>query len=247
MEATIYNSKGEKKGAVTLPETVFGVAWNRNLVHQVVTAMMANARVSVAHTKFRGEVRGGGKKPWRQKGTGNARHGSRRSPIWVGGGTTHGPRSEKDYSQKINRKMKAKALAALLSKKYKDGEILFVDSLSISDAKTKEALSTLTSWSAVEGFGSIITKKKNSAYIVMPQKSEEVARSFANIGNVVLNETRNVNPLALLNNKVLVIVNPEESIAILEARLGEKKGEEGASAAASPKKKTATRSKSAVK
>src|SRR6478609_7180183 len=114
MEATLYNKKGEKAGKVTLPESLFGLPWNADLVHQVVTSMQDNARLSIAHTKDRGEVRGGGKKPWKQKGTGRARHGSSRSPIWKGGGITHGPLAEKNYKQKINKKMASKALAAAL-------------------------------------------------------------------------------------------------------------------------------------
>lgn len=128
MEAIVYNKNGKEAGKIALNDKVFGVAWNADLVHQVATAMMSNRRAGTAHTKDRSEVSGTGKKPWRQKGTGRARHGSKRSPIWVGGGVAHGPRSDKNYEKKLTKKMKAKALMTLLSRKLKDGQILFVDS-----------------------------------------------------------------------------------------------------------------------
>src|SRR5437868_2291267 len=128
MESKIYNKKGEEAGKIKLPEDIFATQWNADLVHQVVVSMMSNARSSIAHTKTRGEVRGGGKKPWQQKGLGRARHGSSRSPIWVGGGVAHGPRNDKNFDRKINKKMKTKALYTVLSKKMKDNEILFIDS-----------------------------------------------------------------------------------------------------------------------
>ena len=135
LEAPVYSDKAKKVSTVALPASVFGVKWNADLVHQVTISMMSNARAGTAHTKDRGEVRGGGKKPWKQKGTGRARHGSSRSPIWVGGGVTHGPRTEKDFSKKINKKMRTKALFTVLSKKYALGKVLFVDALSLTEKK----------------------------------------------------------------------------------------------------------------
>src|ERR1043166_907473 len=106
LQAQLFSTKGEKTGTYELPESIFGLSWNADLVHTVVNAMRSNARVNVAHTKDRGEVRGGGRKPWQQKGTGRARHGSSRSPIWKSGGVAHGPRNSKNFDKKINRQMK---------------------------------------------------------------------------------------------------------------------------------------------
>src|SRR3989339_534864 len=140
VEAKIYNQKGAEAGKINLPEKVFATKWRSDLVHQVVQSMRSNKRAGTADTKDRGEVRGGGRKPWKQKGTGQARHGSSRSPIWVGGGVTHGPLAEKNYKRKISKKMRAQALFSVLSKKFADNEIIFIDSLDMSDIKTKPAI-----------------------------------------------------------------------------------------------------------
>lgn len=212
MEAQIYNTTGKAAGKVKLPEAVFSSPWNADLVHQVVTGMMSNAREPIAHTKTRGEVRGGGKKPWQQKGLGRARHGSSRSPIWVGGGVAHGPRNDKNYSKKINKKMKAKALYTILSKKLKDNEIIFVDTFSFSEPKAKEAQSVLKTLGGIKGFEKLGNKRKNAAFIAVPAKDRMVEKSFGNFGNIEVGEIRNLNPLHVLNYKYLVIANPEESI-----------------------------------
>jgi large subunit ribosomal protein L4 len=219
MEAKIYNQEGKEAGSLKLPENIFGVKWNSDLVHQTVTSMKSNARQNIAHTKTRGEVAGGGKKPWRQKGTGRARHGSTRSPIWVGGGIAHGPRNDKDYGRKINRKMKAKALFTVLSKKYKDGEILFINELKLSEAKAKSALAVLKNLSGISGFKYLLSKKNNSAYIATGSKEKAVERSFGNFGNLSINEARNMNPVDIMDYKYVVFVNPEEAIKILSAKV----------------------------
>lgn len=219
METKIYNQTGEEAGKITLPESVFGLPWNADLVHQVVVSQQSNARTPVAHTKDRSEVSGGGKKPWRQKGTGRARHGSSRSPIWIGGGVTHGPRNEKSYAKKVNKKMRAKALYTVLSEKLRDGEVLFVDKLETGEIKTKKAKEVLVSLSGVEGFDGLATKKKNAAYITFSQKNENTEKSFQNFGNVNLNTVENMNLLDVLNHKYLVITDPEKSIEVIEKRM----------------------------
>jgi large subunit ribosomal protein L4 len=218
METTLYNQKGQEAGKIKLSEAVFGAQWNGDLVHLVMVAMRSNERDPIAHTKTRGEVRGGGKKPWQQKGTGRARHGSTRSPIWVGGGVAHGPRNDKNFERKINKKAKTAALFSILSKKYKDGEILFVDALAFGAPKAKDAKTVLSALSKIKGFEKLATKPKNAALIAIDKKYPELMKSFGNFGNVALEELRTVNPLSLLNHKYLIISNPKESLAVLEAK-----------------------------
>ena len=215
METQIYNQKGKSVGSLALPKAIFGVPWNGDLVHQVVTAMQANARTPVAHTKNRGEVRGGGRKPWKQKGTGRARHGSSRSPIWKGGGITHGPRNEKDYTQKINKKMRAKALYTVLSEKLRKGQILFVEELTLKNIKTKDAVAVIKDLSNVKGFEKIVGGKKPNTYITVPAKGDTLKKSFANIPTVEIDEVRNINPVDLLAFRYIIISQPTESIAFL--------------------------------
>jgi len=219
MKADVYNTKGKKAGSVDLPEKVFSTSWNADLVHQVVTGMQANKRTPIAHTKDRGEQRGGGRKPWRQKGTGRARHGSRRSPIWRGGGVTHGPRNEKSYEKKINKKMRTRALYTVLSQKYNDGEVLFVDTISFEEPKTVVAREILTHLSSIKGFEDLTSKKKNAALIVQPTNDKITKKSFANIGTIAIDETRNLNPLDVLTYKYLIIASPTESIEQISNRL----------------------------
>ncbi len=212
METKLYNKEGKEVGKVQVPESIFGLPWNADLVHQVVTTIQGNARMGNAHTKDRGEVRGGGKKPWKQKGTGRARHGSSRSPIWRGGGVTHGPRNEKDYSRKVNQKMRQKALLVALSRKFHDGEVLFVDSLEMAAPKTAEAKKVVT---ALAKNFSALTKKQNAALFTIPTKHEATQRSFSNFGNVSVDEVRNLNPLTVLGSKYLIITAPEQSFEVL--------------------------------
>src|SRR3989338_4037330 len=219
LESTIYTKDGKEAGTIALPANIFSVPWNDALMHQVVTTMQANARPTVAHTKNRGDVRGGGKKPWQQKGTGRARHGSISSPIWKGGGVTHGPLKDKVYAREIPKKMRTKALFVALSRKLKDGEILFVNSFGIDAPKTAVARKYLVTLSKVKGFELLAKKRKNSALIALAELTPATQKSFRNIGNIECMNTRNLNPVTVLKSKYLVIENPEASIAIIESRL----------------------------
>ncbi|MFA6458802.1 MAG: 50S ribosomal protein L4 [Candidatus Paceibacterota bacterium] len=219
MEAPVYNQEGKSTGKVTIPKGIFDLAWNADLVHEVVRLMNSNSRSPIAHTKTRGEVRGGGKKPWKQKGTGRARHGSTRSPIWVGGGIAHGPRNDKNFERKINKKVKAKALLTVLSRKFKEGEILFLDGMKMSTPKAKDAKSVLLSLSKIKGFERLATKPKNAAIIALNEKQESVSKSFRNFGNVSIEEFRNINPVTVLNHTYLVISDAEVALKGLVARM----------------------------
>jgi len=219
LEAEVYNQKGKSVGKLALPESIFGLKWNGDLVHQVVTAMQANSRTPVAHTKTRGEVRGGGKKPWRQKGTGRARHGSTRSPIWKGGGVTHGPRNEKSYEQKINKKMKVGALFSVLSEKFRKGQILFLEELILKNIKTKDAVGIIKELSGIKGFERMVGGKNPNTYITIPAKTDTLKKSFANIKTVEIDEIRNINPVDLLAFRYIIISQPKESIAFLGGKI----------------------------
>ncbi len=176
MYVKLYNQSAEEIGTTELPDAVFGLKWNPDLVHQVVTSYAANRRAGTAHAKTRGEVRGGGKKPWRQKGTGRARHGSIRSPIWKGGGVTHGPRKEKDYSKKINKKMARKALLTVFSAKARDGEIAVMDTMAFPEGKTKHAAAVFGLFSKVRGFEKI--QKGNGVLVGLRAKTSLCAARF---------------------------------------------------------------------
>lgn len=222
MEVKVYSQDGKETGKIALPEAVFNVAWNADLVHEVVVSMRSNARAGTADTKGRGEVRGGGKKPWKQKGTGRARHGSRRSPIWKGGGVAHGPLAEKDYSKKINRNARAKALAAVFSKKHAEGEIIFVDTFNFAEPKTKLAKDVIVSLAGIKGNEYLKSKRKNNALVVLPARNESVEKSFQNFGNIGLSHAKDINPVELLTYKYVIVTEPKEAFETLLRRVATK-------------------------
>ena len=218
MKSSLYNQEGKKIGDLALPEELFNLPWNADLVHQVVVAMQSNQRANTAEAKGRGEVRGGGKKPWKQKGTGRARHGSSRSPIWRGGGVTHGPTTLRNYQKKINAKMKIKALLTTLSQKQRDGELLFVDNLNVSAPKTSMAQKAINKLSQIKGYETLAYKRGKRALFLVPQASEGLVKSFRNLASAELSEVRNLNPLSALTYKYLIFADPAASLSVLSSR-----------------------------
>jgi large subunit ribosomal protein L4 len=208
MKVDLYNLKNEVVGTAELPDTVFGVAWKPALVKQVLAAQMANRREPWAHAKDRSEVSGGGKKPWRQKGTGRARHGSTRSPLWSGGGKAHGPRNDRDYSQKVNVKMKRLALFSVLSRKAKEQEVKVFDSLAVSVPKTREIAPRL------RAMISISPKTKKMDILIIPAaENKNIFRAARNLEKVKVLGAESLNVYDALNYKH-VFVDQEALVTI---------------------------------
>ncbi|MBI2628170.1 MAG: 50S ribosomal protein L4 [Candidatus Niyogibacteria bacterium] len=215
MKAELYNQNGGKEGTIDVPESIFGLPWNPDLIHQVIVSLMANRRAATAHSKGRGEVRGGGKKPWRQKGTGRARHGSIRSPLWIGGGVTHGPLKEKIYDKKINKKMKNKALLVSFSKKTADKEIIFLNDLKFKEAKTKEAHNIFSALKKIKGFEKL-GERGGRTLALLAKAAGDPIRAIKNLPQVEAREARNINALDILSYKYLVI--PKETVKAIQEK-----------------------------
>lgn len=204
MLVNTYNQNSEKIGQTRLPKEIFDVKMNPDLVHQVVVSQMANRRQISAHTKDRSEVRGGGRKPWRQKGTGRARHGSIRSPLWKGGGVTFGPRKEKVLKRIIPKKVKRKALFMVLSAKAKENLILVLDNLKSDKPKTKIMASIFKK----------LFLDKGTGIVVLPQYDENIIKSVRNISGVGIMQAKDLNALDLLTYKYLIM--PKDAIKVIE-------------------------------
>jgi len=204
MLVNTYNQNGEKIGQTRLPKEIFDVKINPDLVHQVVVCQMANQRKAIAHTKDRGEVSGGGRKPWRQKGTGRARHGSIRSPLWRHGGVTFGPTKERVFKKEIPKKMKRKALFMVLSAKVKNNLLILLEKLKLEKIKTKAMVEILNN----------LPCKGKSILIALPEKDKNIILAAKNIPEVETILVKDLNALKLLSFEYLVM--PKESIKIIK-------------------------------
>lgn len=206
MKISVYNLEGQETGSIELSEHIFGVKVNPDMLHQVVVSLSGNKRIYTAHTKNKGEVRGGGKKPWKQKGTGRARAGSSRSPIWKGGGVTFGPRNERNYSTKINKKVGKLAFSMALSAKLKDEEIKVIDSFSLKEGKTKLLKNALN----------LLIGEKNNALLVFDKKNENLKLASNNLQKIEIKNASDVNTLDVLSKKMVLL--EKDAILKLEER-----------------------------
>lgn len=204
-QVALYTQAGKQNGTIDVNDAVFAAAENKALVHQVYTALEANARESWAKTKDRSEVRGGGRKPWQQKGTGRARHGSSRSPIWSGGGVTFGPLSERNYKQKVNRKMSKQAVRVSLSEKLRSDALVALESLSV-EGKTKELAAFKE---AMNYTGSVM--------LLVDNATEAMTRSIRNIPKFNMVRAMDVNVVDILHHKHIIAT--KEALDVLTERL----------------------------
>lgn len=209
MKVDVLNLEGQKVKTVDLPAKIFEAPINTNLMHQAYVRQMANARLGTHKTKSRGEVSGGGRKPWRQKGTGRARQGSIRSPQWVGGGKVHTPRP-RDYSQKMPRKMRRAALRSALSVKASDQAILILDDFTLSEPKTRQMAQVVDNLVG-----------ESSVLVIFPEKNEnydQVARAANNLPDLKLLIANYMNIRDLLGFDKVII--QKDALDVIESYLG---------------------------
>ena len=209
LELPVFNQEGKEVEKIKLPEKIFGLRVNQDLVKQAYEAQMSQARIPYAHAKGRGEVRGGGKKPWRQKGTGRARHGSSRSPIWRGGGVTHGPLKEKKVARDINKKMRRAALLMVLSGKAADNEIIVLDSLKLEQPKTRLMANIVKSLKL-----KVKSDFDKGGLVIMGLKDENIIRATRNIPKLMTIGAQNLNVVDLLNHRYILM--PKSAIEVIE-------------------------------
>jgi len=204
MKIDIYNQNGEVTGSATLPKEIFDVKFNADLVHQITVGLSGNKRQVSAHAKIRSEVSGGGKKPWKQKSTGRARHGSIRSPLWKGGGVTHGPRNDRIFEREVPKKMRRKALFMVLSEKLRNKQLIILDQIILANGKTKEMASSLLK----------LPCANQATLIALPNYDKKTFMAARNIKKTYIEDARNINVLQLLSSKYLLLT--KDSVKTIE-------------------------------
>ncbi|MDQ3018744.1 MAG: 50S ribosomal protein L4 [bacterium] len=208
MKISVYNQSAEVVGEIDLNDKIFGIKPNIHLLAETVRIQASNARKGLAHTKTRGDVSGGGKKPWKQKGTGRARAGSTRSPLWRHGGVTFGPRSDRNWSLKINKKAKTKALFMSLSDKVTDGKLIIIEGLSLEAAKTKQFVQIM------KAFESKLANLGKKQLFVLPKKDDSLVRASRNIPHVTPTLATSLNVTDVLKADSMVLL--KDSLQIIE-------------------------------
>ncbi len=207
MKVPLRNMTGQAVDEIELRDDIFGIPPNEALMHQALIRQLANARLATAKTKTRGEVSGGGRKPWRQKGTGRARHGSNRAPQWTGGGIVFGPRPGRNYGHAMPRKMRRLALRSALSVKARQQQLIVLDELKMASPKTKEMLSTLNSLTG-----------KSSALILLPERDTNVEKSVSNLAGAKTLHAQYLNLADILGYDYLIM--PLAALKVVEGYLG---------------------------
>lgn len=205
-KVSVYNLEGQAVGEIELSDAVFGAPVNEALLHQAVVMYLNNQRQGTASTKTRAEVRGGGRKPWRQKGTGRARHGSIRSPIWVGGGVTFGPKP-REFRQSMPKKARRAAMRSALSAKVREGNVIVVDALTLAEPKTKQMAAVLGRLSA-----------ERKPLIVLADRDRNVELSTRNLPGAGTTQAGDMNVYQVLAHDKLVLT--KDAVAKLEEALG---------------------------
>lgn len=208
MKIAVYNQNAESVGEIEVSDKIFAVKPSLHLLAEAVRAQANNARKGLAHTKTRGEVSGGGKKPWRQKGTGRARAGSTRSPIWRHGGITFGPRSDRNWSLKINKKAKTKALFMSLSDKAKDGRLIIVEGINLEAPKTKEFIKFM------QAFHAKLDTLGKKQMVVMPKKDETLVRASRNLPEISTAFATSLNVTDILKADSMLVM--KDSLPVIE-------------------------------
>ena len=203
----LYDMKAKEVGTLELSDALFNAEYNESVIHQAVVQRLANERQGTKSTLTRSEVRGGGAKPWRQKGTGRARQGSIRSPQWVKGGVVFAPKS-RDFSKKMNAKAKAVALLSALSQKIRDDEVIFIDDITVAEAKTKEMVAFLKAFNL-----------EKTVLLVMDNSDEKVLRASANLAKVSTIPADQINTYDVVKNAKLVI--SKQAVQQIEEVYGE--------------------------